>query len=149
MNTLSTRTYHQDPFYINVLYRSRESHRQNVPLCEECTSESICLPLNRDGAAFSGKMRRGVCHEVCIKTKKEERNVWVHSLACLYLLRYVKPDASIIQSTALRRSPTRDTLLRVTCAHDTTTAMYTRVCTATRMVEERTGTCAPAPGYPG
>lgn len=58
--------------------------------------------------------------------------MWVHSLACLYLLRYVKPDASIIQSTALRRSPTRDTLLRVTCAHDTTTAMYTRVCTARR-----------------
>lgn len=62
------------------------------------------------------------------KTKKKERNVWVYSLACLYLLRYVKPDASIIQSTALRRSPTRDTLLRVTCAHDTTTAMCVHAC---------------------
>lgn len=41
----------------------------------------------------------------CVLKQRSRRETWVHSLARLYLLRYVKTDASIIQSTALRRFP--------------------------------------------
>jgi len=99
--------------------RSLESWMLRGTLCEESTPGSTYLLLNRGGGVTSGKMRRfvrirafrSVCHKVCIKTKRWRKETWVHYLTCLYLLRYVKPDASIIQSTArvFRRFPGRAT----------------------------------------
>lgn len=118
----------------------KERERENVGCSEvhfakNALRDRCIFPLNRGGAS-SGEMRAAAAPCTCtcackcfavrqarnIKTKK---TVSAHSLlrlpqlpaACLYLLRYVKPDASIIQSTALRRSRTCATLLcaRVTC----------------------------------
>jgi len=68
----------------------------------------------------------------------------VHSLMCLCLLRNVKPDASIIQSTALRRFPDALARSRDTLRVGVYACVRAHVCAS-----GQARAFSVAPGYPG
>lgn len=133
------------------------------------------LPLNRGGRSARGLLGQNegyttacgftrACESVSRCARRvilKQRRTWVHFPSpspCLYLLRYVKPDASIIQSTALRRSRTCATLLCTCYVYDA--AIYPPPSPPPKYARTRTYTVrrghttveaarVPAPGYSG
>lgn len=106
------------------------------------------LLVNRDGGVPSGKMRYTcvcVCVSQCLGARIKTKKLECTSRQRLYLLYYVKPDASIIQLTALRPSRTDRIRMQVLRCSDTT---HTHTCTR---IQERgrvcIGTSASTTGY--